>query len=66
MFILPDYTDSDTGSGKWLLTDEERDVAVRRVALDRVSVPEADHSVWYGVRLAIQDVRTWIFVSSAH
>ncbi|KAF4464588.1 major facilitator superfamily transporter [Fusarium albosuccineum] len=33
-----------------------------RIALDRVSLPEADRSVWHGLSLAVKDVRTWIFV----
>ncbi|KAM0260096.1 hypothetical protein ACHAQJ_003021 [Trichoderma viride] len=61
-FLLPDYIESKTGSGKWLFTEEERELAAKRMALDRVSLPEADRSVWYGVRLAIKDTRTWIFV----
>lgn len=62
-FLLPDYIESKTGSGRWLFTEEERELAAKRMALDRVSLPEADRSVWYGVRLALRDYRTWIFVS---
>ncbi|QYS99412.1 MFS domain-containing protein [Trichoderma simmonsii] len=60
-FLLPDYIESKTGSGRWLFTEEERELAAKRMALDRVSLPEADRSVWYGVRLALRDYRTWIF-----
>ncbi|EXL65971.1 hypothetical protein FOPG_17833 [Fusarium oxysporum f. sp. conglutinans race 2 54008] len=60
--LLPDFPESTTGSQKWLLTDQERQVAIQRIALDRVSLPEADRSIWHGLRLAVQDVRTWIFV----
>ncbi|OJJ03353.1 hypothetical protein ASPVEDRAFT_170733 [Aspergillus versicolor CBS 583.65] len=59
--LLPDYIDSTSGSGRWLLTPREREVAAARIAADRVSVSEADRSVWYGVSLAIKDIRTWIF-----
>ena len=61
--LLPDFPESTTGSQKWLLTDHERQVAVQRIALDRVSLPETDRSVWYGLGLAVKDIRTWIFVS---
>ncbi|KAL4880546.1 major facilitator superfamily domain-containing protein [Aspergillus karnatakaensis] len=61
MALLPDYIDSNSGSGTWLLTPQEREVAAQRIAADRVSVPDADRSVWYGVSLAVKDYRTWIF-----
>ncbi|KAF4420506.1 major facilitator superfamily transporter [Fusarium acutatum] len=60
--LLPDFPDATTGSQKWLLTDEERQVAIQRIALDRVSLPETDRSIWHGLGLAIKDVRTWNFV----
>jgi hypothetical protein len=60
--LLPDYVDSESGSGRWLLTPREREIAAARIAADRVSVPEAKSSVWYGVSLAVKDYRTWIFV----
>ncbi|KAL4939955.1 hypothetical protein BDV06DRAFT_230747 [Aspergillus oleicola] len=61
MTLLPDYINSKSGSGQWLLTPQERGIAASRIAADRVSVPDADRSVWYGVSLAIKDFRTWIF-----
>ena len=60
--LLPDYIESKSGSGSWLLTAAEREVAAQRIALDRVSSPEAGRSVWQGVVLAVKDVRTWVFV----
>ena len=63
-FLLPDFTDSTTGSATWLLSDKEREVATQRIILDRVSLPEADRSVWTGLALAVKDYRTWIFVSA--
>ncbi|RKK71286.1 hypothetical protein BFJ69_g11134 [Fusarium oxysporum] len=60
--LLPDFPESTTGSQKWLLTEQERQVAIQRIGLDRVSLPETDRSVWHGLRLAVKDVRTWIFV----
>ncbi|EXJ58529.1 hypothetical protein A1O7_05955 [Cladophialophora yegresii CBS 114405] len=61
MFVMPDYPESKTGSGKWLFSEEERKFAAGRIARDRVSQPEADRSVWYGLRLAAKDYRTWAF-----
>lgn len=66
IFILPDFPESTggkVGSAKWLFTPNERLVAVERMRRDRVSVEEGNRSVWYGLRLAITDYRTWIFVS---
>jgi len=62
-FLLPDFPEAKTGSAKWLFSNEERELAVQRIALDRVSLPEANRSVWHGLSLAIKDIRTWIFVS---
>lgn len=61
--LLPDYPGQKTGLARWLLTEEEQRVAVERIQRDRVSLPEADRSVWYGVKLAAKDIRTWVFVS---
>jgi hypothetical protein len=62
-FVLPDYPDSKKGSGAWLFSQDERKLAAERILLDRVSLPESDRSVWVGLRLAVTDYRTWIFVS---
>jgi MFS family permease len=62
MFILPDYPESKTGSGRWLFTEEERQFAVDRIARDRVSTQETNRSVFHGLKLAATDYRTWIFV----
>ena len=62
--LLPDFPESETGSGRWLFSEEERALSRQRIALDRVSLPEADRSVWNGLGLAVKDIRTWIFVSS--
>ncbi|KAH8683850.1 major facilitator superfamily domain-containing protein [Ilyonectria robusta] len=60
--LLPDFPESKTGSGKWLFSSGELELAQQRIALDRVSLPEADRSVWHGLGLAVRDIRTWIFV----
>lgn len=62
--VLPDFPGSKTGSaGTWLLTQEEQIVAVARMQRDRVSGSEEGKSVWYGLKLACMDWRTWVFVS---
>ena len=63
MFILPDFPESKTGSATWLFTEEERQMAVSRIARDRVSVPDSDQSITNGLKLAVTDYRTWVFVS---
>ena len=62
LLVLPDYPESKTGSGRWLFTEEDRKFAIERIARDRVSQPEANRSVFYGVKLAAKDYRTWVFV----
>lgn len=62
MFILPDFPGSNTGGGKWLFTEEEKKLAVDRILKDRVSAPEADESIMHGLKLAVTDYRTWVFV----
>ncbi len=61
--LLPDFPESPSGSGKWLFTEEERTLAVDRIRRDRVSNEEGNRSVWFGLKLACMDYRTWIFVS---
>lgn len=63
MFILPDFPESKSGSGTWLFTEEEKKLAVDRIARDRVSAPSADEGIMHGLKLAVSDYRTWIFVS---
>ncbi|KAM5347533.1 hypothetical protein ACJ41O_007357 [Fusarium nematophilum] len=60
--LLPDFPGQKSGTVKWLLTDVEQKVAIERIKRDRVSMPEADHSVWNGLRMAVKDIRTWVFV----
>ena len=66
MFILPDFPHSKTGSTRWLFTEAERELAVERLSRDRVSEREADHSVMHGLKLAVIDYRTWVFVSPTY
>jgi len=64
--VLVDFPESKSGSGMWLFTADERELAQQRIRLDRVSLPSADRSVWHGLGLAVKDVRTWIFVRTFH
>jgi hypothetical protein len=62
-FVLPpNFPKSKTGSQRWLLTEEERQVAIERIAVDCVT-QEANRSVFYRFKLAVLDYRTWAFVS---
>ncbi|RSL42899.1 hypothetical protein CEP54_015308 [Fusarium duplospermum] len=60
--FLPDFPGQKSGAVKWLLTDDEQKVAVERIQRDRVSLPQADNSVWSGLSMAAKDIRTWVFV----
>lgn len=62
-FLLPDFPGSSTGSAKWLLSEEERTFAKDRILRDQVSNQDSDHSIWYGLKLAVKDFRVWVFVS---
>ena len=62
-FILPDFPETATGTAKWLLNEDERKIASIRMRRDRVSVEDGNRSVWYGLKLAVTDYRTWVFVS---
>lgn len=64
MLVLPDFPESKSGSGKWLFTEEEKKLAVERILRDRVSAPSADEGIMHGLKLAVLDYRTWIFVST--
>lgn len=58
-FFIPDFPGSKTGAGVYWLSEDLRKVAAVRLAADRVSEAEAKHSVWYGLGLALTDVKTW-------
>jgi hypothetical protein len=59
-FLLPDFPHNT----KWL-TQEERDLAVSRMALDTVGKGEKT-SVWAGFNQAAKDPMVWIFAMMAH
>jgi MFS family permease len=60
-FILPDFPESTTGSQRWLLTAEERQIALQRIQTDSIA-QEKNRSLWFGFKLAVTDYRTWTFV----
>lgn len=62
--LIPDFPGQETGVAKWLLTEKERKVAIERIAMDRVDQPDSEATVWVGLKLAVTDVKLWIFVSS--
>lgn len=62
IFILPDFPSSNSGSTRWLLTEEEKKIAIERMDRDRVSEKLTDGSVLTGLKLACKDLRTWVFV----
>ncbi|KAF9886790.1 hypothetical protein FE257_011167 [Aspergillus nanangensis] len=59
--LIPNFPESNSGSQRWLLTEEERRVALQRMLLDRVD-QESDRSLLWGFRHAVTDYRTWVFV----
>jgi len=59
-FLLPDFPHNT----KWL-TQEERDLAVSRMALDTVGKGEKT-SVWAGFNQAAKDPMVWVFAAMAH
>ncbi|CRK15550.1 hypothetical protein BN1723_010706 [Verticillium longisporum] len=60
-FILPNYPQSENGSAMWSMTSDMRKVAVARILDDRVEKSEG-LSVWHGLKLAVTDVKCYIFI----
>lgn len=58
--VLPDFPDSKT-NGHWLFTEEERTIAAERMRNDRIG-HEHTRSILFGLRSAVTDSYTWIFV----
>ncbi|KAL2816545.1 major facilitator superfamily domain-containing protein [Aspergillus granulosus] len=59
--LLPDLPASTTGSTRWLFNEEERKVAIERMRRDAVSDQEDNTSLWHGLKLAVLDIKVWIF-----
>lgn len=60
-WILPNYPASTSGSAMWSMTEDMRRIAVARIQADRVE-DHAESTVWQGLRLALTDIKTYIFV----
>ncbi|CAO2651199.1 Nn.00g094960.m01.CDS01 [Neocucurbitaria sp. VM-36] len=60
-FILPNYPHSKNGSAMWSMTEDMRRIAVARIQADRVE-EATDSTVWQGLRLALTDIKTYIFI----
>lgn len=60
-FVLPNYPASQSGSAMWSMTADMRSVAVARIMDDRVE-KSTDNSVWRGLKLAVTDVKCYIFM----
>lgn len=63
LLVLPDFPGQNTGSARWLFSKEERTFLAERIKRDRVSEDEIDRSLWTGLRAAVLDIKTWLFVS---
>ncbi|KAK8876683.1 transporter [Apiospora arundinis] len=61
-WTLPDYPHSKTGSQRWALDGDMRRLAEARMVADRVTGASGTGTVWTGVKLAVTDFKTWIFV----
>ncbi|KAL6710771.1 hypothetical protein ACN47E_007828 [Coniothyrium glycines] len=60
-FILPNYPHSKNGSAMWSMTEDMRRIAVARIQADRVEA-STDSTVWQGLKLALIDVKTYLFI----
>jgi MFS family permease len=60
-WILPNYPHSKNESAMWSMSEDMRRIAVARIQADRVEQC-ADSTVWQGLRLALSDTKTYIFV----
>lgn len=60
-FVLPNYPHSQNGSAMWSMTEDMRKIAVARILDDRVE-KSSESSVWHGLKLAVTDVKTFIFI----
>ncbi|KAH7090540.1 major facilitator superfamily domain-containing protein [Paraphoma chrysanthemicola] len=60
-WILPNYPHSKNGSAMWSMTEDMRRIAIARIQADRVE-QATDSTVWQGLRLALTDIKTYIFI----
>ena len=62
-FLLPDFLESKSGSTQWLFNEDERQVSIDRIMRDAVSNQEKNHSIAHGLKLAVTDMKVFLFVS---
>ena len=62
-FTLPDYPHSQTGSQRRFMDDDMRRLAEARLVADRVTGATGTGKIWTGLKLAVTDIKTWMFVS---
>ncbi|KAF2008505.1 MFS general substrate transporter [Aaosphaeria arxii CBS 175.79] len=60
-FVLPNYPHSNSGSAMWSMTEDMRKIAQARIQADRVEETQTT-TVWMGLRLALTDPKTYIFI----
>ncbi|KAH7110066.1 major facilitator superfamily domain-containing protein [Dendryphion nanum] len=60
-FVLPNYPHSSNGGAMWSMTADMRRIAVARIEADRVE-QSTESTVWQGLRLALTDVKIYIFI----
>lgn len=60
-FVLPNYPHSTKGGAMWSMTEDMRKLAVARILDDRVET-SSNSSVLYGLKLAVTDVKCYIFI----
>ncbi|KAF9885544.1 hypothetical protein FE257_012750 [Aspergillus nanangensis] len=59
-FLLPDTPEAMSGATRWLFDATEQQFAIERMRRDQVSNQKTNRSVWYGLKLALQDYRVWM------
>ncbi|KAL3471555.1 major facilitator superfamily domain-containing protein [Aspergillus californicus] len=61
LFLLPGLPGQHTGSARWLFNEEEQQLAVNRMKSDAVSNQEDNTSLRHCLRLAVTDIKMWMF-----
>ena len=62
-FTLPDYPHSKTGSQRWSMDEDMRRLGEARIVADRVTGSVGSGGVFAGLKLALKDFKTYVFVS---
>lgn len=64
LFTLPDYPHTKTGSQRWSMNHDQRLLAEARMEADRVTGSVARGGVLQGLKLALMNIKLYLFVSS--